>query len=281
MLGLIDELGLDRPVLVGYDVGSRVGRVIASDAPGRDPRARGSLRRCPASASGSCTPRSSGTSRSTACRCRGADRRQRGGGAHLPGPLLGALERARLVADARALRRDRRPLRAARARSEQHRLVPLRLGRRATALTERPPARNRIPRAHHRPVAGARPAVPAGLVGPPRRVLRRLRAAPSSPASATSRRWRRRQRDRRGYGPGSAPVTSSAWPASPMSITYWPFLRPSIFARGRSRPARRSSARHPGAARRPASTSRCARSARSPGTPGTATCGGVMPPSRT
>src|SRR3954470_16081520 len=33
VLGLIDELGLDRPVLVGYDVGSRVGRVIASKHP--------------------------------------------------------------------------------------------------------------------------------------------------------------------------------------------------------------------------------------------------------
>ena len=69
VLGLIDELGLDRPVLVGYDVGSRVARVIATTRPARDPRARGSLRRCPAPASGSCTPRSSGTSRSTACRC--------------------------------------------------------------------------------------------------------------------------------------------------------------------------------------------------------------------
>ena len=33
VLGLIDELGLDRPVLVGYDVGSRVGRVIATTHP--------------------------------------------------------------------------------------------------------------------------------------------------------------------------------------------------------------------------------------------------------
>lgn len=33
VLGLIEELELDRPVLVGYDVGSRVGRVIASTHP--------------------------------------------------------------------------------------------------------------------------------------------------------------------------------------------------------------------------------------------------------
>jgi pimeloyl-ACP methyl ester carboxylesterase len=34
VLGLIDELGLDRPVLVGYDVGSRVARAIAATRPG-------------------------------------------------------------------------------------------------------------------------------------------------------------------------------------------------------------------------------------------------------
>jgi pimeloyl-ACP methyl ester carboxylesterase len=33
VLGLIDELGLDRPVLVGYDVGSRVARAIAAGHP--------------------------------------------------------------------------------------------------------------------------------------------------------------------------------------------------------------------------------------------------------
>jgi pimeloyl-ACP methyl ester carboxylesterase len=33
VLGLIDELGLDRPVLVGYDVGSRVARMIAATRP--------------------------------------------------------------------------------------------------------------------------------------------------------------------------------------------------------------------------------------------------------
>jgi pimeloyl-ACP methyl ester carboxylesterase len=33
VLGLIDELGLDRPVLVGYDVGSRVARAIAATRP--------------------------------------------------------------------------------------------------------------------------------------------------------------------------------------------------------------------------------------------------------
>jgi pimeloyl-ACP methyl ester carboxylesterase len=33
VLGLIDELGLDRPVLVGYDVGSRVTRAIAATRP--------------------------------------------------------------------------------------------------------------------------------------------------------------------------------------------------------------------------------------------------------
>ena len=33
VLGLIDELGLDRPVVVGYDVGSRVARTIAATRP--------------------------------------------------------------------------------------------------------------------------------------------------------------------------------------------------------------------------------------------------------
>ena len=33
VLGLIEELGLDRPLLVGYDVGSRVARTIATTAP--------------------------------------------------------------------------------------------------------------------------------------------------------------------------------------------------------------------------------------------------------
>jgi pimeloyl-ACP methyl ester carboxylesterase len=33
VLGLIDELGLDRPVLVGYDVGSRVARAMAATRP--------------------------------------------------------------------------------------------------------------------------------------------------------------------------------------------------------------------------------------------------------
>ena len=39
VLGLIEELGLERPVLVGYDVGSRVARTIALDAPGGRSRA--------------------------------------------------------------------------------------------------------------------------------------------------------------------------------------------------------------------------------------------------
>ena len=69
VLGLIEELGLDRPVLFGYDVGCRVAR---DDRRRRGPTrsARScSPRRCPAPASGSCTPTSSGTSRSTACAC--------------------------------------------------------------------------------------------------------------------------------------------------------------------------------------------------------------------
>ena len=33
VLGLIDELGLDRPILVGYDVGSRVAQTIARQRP--------------------------------------------------------------------------------------------------------------------------------------------------------------------------------------------------------------------------------------------------------
>jgi pimeloyl-ACP methyl ester carboxylesterase len=33
VLGLIEELGLDRPVLVGYDIGSRVARLIATTRP--------------------------------------------------------------------------------------------------------------------------------------------------------------------------------------------------------------------------------------------------------
>jgi pimeloyl-ACP methyl ester carboxylesterase len=33
VLGLIEELGLDRPILVGYDVGSRVARTIATSRP--------------------------------------------------------------------------------------------------------------------------------------------------------------------------------------------------------------------------------------------------------
>jgi pimeloyl-ACP methyl ester carboxylesterase len=33
VLGLIDELGLDRPVLVGYDVGSRIAQAIAAQRP--------------------------------------------------------------------------------------------------------------------------------------------------------------------------------------------------------------------------------------------------------
>jgi pimeloyl-ACP methyl ester carboxylesterase len=35
VLGLIDELGLDRPVVAGYDVGSRVARQLATVAPAR------------------------------------------------------------------------------------------------------------------------------------------------------------------------------------------------------------------------------------------------------
>jgi len=34
VLGLVDELGLDRPVLVGYDVGSRVAQAAARERPG-------------------------------------------------------------------------------------------------------------------------------------------------------------------------------------------------------------------------------------------------------
>jgi pimeloyl-ACP methyl ester carboxylesterase len=33
VLGLVDELGLERPILVGYDVGSRVAQTIAQRAP--------------------------------------------------------------------------------------------------------------------------------------------------------------------------------------------------------------------------------------------------------
>ena len=35
VLGLIDELGLERPVLAGYDIGSRIAQAIARDAPDR------------------------------------------------------------------------------------------------------------------------------------------------------------------------------------------------------------------------------------------------------
>jgi pimeloyl-ACP methyl ester carboxylesterase len=35
VLGLIDELGLDHPVVVGYDIGSRIAQVIARDWPDR------------------------------------------------------------------------------------------------------------------------------------------------------------------------------------------------------------------------------------------------------
>jgi pimeloyl-ACP methyl ester carboxylesterase len=35
ILGLIDELGLDRPVVAGYDIGSRIAQAIARDQPDR------------------------------------------------------------------------------------------------------------------------------------------------------------------------------------------------------------------------------------------------------
>ena len=35
VLGLVDELGLDAPVLAGYDIGSRIAQTIARKAPER------------------------------------------------------------------------------------------------------------------------------------------------------------------------------------------------------------------------------------------------------
>ena len=92
VLGLIEELGLDRPVLVGYDVGSRVAPHDRDDA-ARTRSARScSPRRCPAPASGSCTAEaSSGTSRSTGCRSPSAMiDGNAGGGPHLPAATSGS-----------------------------------------------------------------------------------------------------------------------------------------------------------------------------------------------
>jgi pimeloyl-ACP methyl ester carboxylesterase len=52
ILGLIDELGLEQPILVGYDVGSRVAQTIARQHPTRSGRSC-CRRPCPESATAS------------------------------------------------------------------------------------------------------------------------------------------------------------------------------------------------------------------------------------
>ena len=173
---LITDLGLERPVVAGYDIGSRIAQALASARPelvkalvitppvpgvGTRVFGAGPMREFWYQSFHRLAPR------------RRAHRRQAQRGPRVPAALLGALVRTRLRAGGGGPRPPCLRLRAARSVHRVGQLVPVR-GRngRASAVRDgtgpRRPARD----AGHRPVARARPALPPGLVGPARRVLR-------------------------------------------------------------------------------------------------------------
>ena len=93
--GLIEELALDRPVIAGYDIGSRIAQAIARDRPDLV-RALVLSPPCPGSASASSSPARRPVlvpALPPARPLRAPDRRQPGRRARLPRALLGALER--------------------------------------------------------------------------------------------------------------------------------------------------------------------------------------------
>ena len=126
---------------------------------------------------------------------RGGARRRPRGGARVPRALLAPLVGPRLRARRRAPRPPRRRLRRAGGDDRLDRLVPrgLRDGR-LLAGRDRAGARASDRHADHDLVAGARPALPARVVGPARRLLQRRRAGRSSTAPGTSRPSRRPRR---------------------------------------------------------------------------------------
>ena len=271
VLALIEELGLDRPVLVGYDVGSRIARLIAAERPDA---IRALVLAPPMPGIGERILSAEAQREfwyqpfhNLADRRR-APRRPAGRDPRLPAPLLGALERARLVTARRALRRARRPVRAARARSR-----PASPGTARAPAAWRPRWRSarRIPRTASRVPTTVlwgehEPLFPPAVVGPDRASSSPTSSCRSSRASATSRRWRRRQpspRLRSGVYAGDEDRL-----AGHAGVDHVAARPPARQPRPRRLPrARPRSASRPRAAPRPRPAARCARSARAPGSP--------------
>ena len=191
MAGLIEELALGQVVLAGYDIGAgRPGHRQGPARPGarRGHRAAGARGR--ATASSPRTPQREFWYQAfhDLALSDAADRRQPRRRSAPTSALLDALVRTRLRARPAAARPPRRRLRAGRARSSAS-INWYRAGSASVAgrWPSRPPTpADRITAADHRAVARARPAVPARLVGPGRRLLRRRADLASSTASATS-----------------------------------------------------------------------------------------------
>ena len=222
VLALIEELGLDRPVLVGYDIGSRIARTDRRRRTRTRSARSSSPRRCPGVGERILSADAQRefwyqpfhnldarrASSSTGGRTRSAPTCATSGS-------TGARPAGRCPPSASTSwsRCTRGPARSRPASPGTARGPAAWRPRSPSAPRPGRPRR----RPHHGAVGRARAAVPARVVGPPRRVLRRLRAAdprgrrPLHAAGGAAAR-------RRGYGPGSTPVMSTALPATPASI---------------------------------------------------------------
>ena len=127
VVGLIDELGLERPVIAGYDIGSRIAQAIARDTP---ERVRALVVSPPLPGAGERVLSARGDARvlvpglPPAVADRGVARRRPRGGARVPRALLAPLVGPRLRAQRRAPRPPRRRLRRAGRDDRLDRLVP-------------------------------------------------------------------------------------------------------------------------------------------------------------
>ena len=208
---LISELGLDRPVLAGYDVGSRVAQTIAREAPDE---VAGLVLSPPLPGVGERILTARGHARvlvpavPPARARRAPDGAGSAGRARVPGALLVALERRRLGARGRRARPARRGLRPARRLRREHRLVPR--GRRHRRAVRWPRRRRRPKSASRRPhsscgAARSRCSRSRGPTGStpssPTRSSRRSRGAGHfAPLEAPDGIARRRPRDARPHG---------------------------------------------------------------------------------